>query len=42
MLQKPEGFRAKGAAVVRYCKPLATPEMKSSGFYNVEVYLAAG
>jgi len=43
-LQKPEGFRAsryrsagfskraKGAAVVVYCKPLATPDMKSSGF----------
>jgi hypothetical protein len=23
---------AKGAAVVVYCKPLATPDMKSSGF----------
>jgi hypothetical protein len=23
---------AKGAAVVGYCKPLATPDLKSSGF----------
>ncbi len=23
---------AKGAAVVGYCKPLATPDMESSGF----------
>jgi hypothetical protein len=31
-LQKPEGFRAKGAAIVSCGKPLATPEMKFSGF----------
>ena len=30
MLQKPERF--KGAAVVGYCKPFATSDLKSSGF----------
>jgi hypothetical protein len=27
-----ESQGAKGAAVVVYCKPLATPDLKSSGF----------
>ena len=35
MLQKPEGLRAKAPRVPLssiYCKPLATPDLESSGF----------